>query len=78
MKQDLNLKFPNSNSLTAIDQKYFKMIQSEADWGNYTLDTTKVSELRANNKRYIYRTSNIILSGRGASLVGSTTKKGED
>ena len=44
-QENLNLKFPDSNSLTEIDQKYFKMIQSEADWGNYTLDTDKVSEL---------------------------------
>merc|ERR1712227_562603 len=29
-------KFPASNSVTEIDAKYFAMIQSEADWGNFT------------------------------------------
>ena len=37
-------KFPASNSVTEIDAKYFAMIQSEADWGNFT-HQLQVSEL---------------------------------
>ena len=42
--ENINLVFPVSNALTKTDQKYFKMIQSEAGWGNFS-QYIEVSEL---------------------------------
>ena len=43
-EEKINLVFPVSNALTKTDQKYFKMIQSEAGWGNFS-QYIEVSEL---------------------------------
>ena len=52
-----NYQFPDSNSLTSADEKYFEMVQNETNWkrkqGKLTVSNLKVKEQKIRNDEVI-------------------------